>query len=310
MSIFITGMAGFIGYHLQEKLKEDYKIYGIDALNTKASKIRKNLIDNCKRKSIQEDFLKCFEEKPTVLIHLAAETGISKSLNNPALYFYQNVEGTFNALEQCRKYKIPFFIYASSSSVYEPNQEIMKEESPHENALSFYGTSKRASEVIVENYCKQYGITAIALRFFTVYGPWTREDMAAYKFMNAIKNQEIITLYNDGNVSRDFTYVQDIVDAIALLVEKIQEEKKGVHRIFNIGSGRPLSVKKYAASIAKYMKKELIFQSKPLPKNELKTTYADTSALEEYINFKPNFPFEKGIENMVKWFNENGGYDK
>lgn len=310
MSICITGIAGFIGYHLQKKLNETYSVYGIDDLTTNAANARKNFIGKYNKIAIQEDFLKDFEEKPEILIHLAAETGIAKSLDDPALYFHQNVEGTFNALEQCRKYKIPFFIYASSSSVYEPNQAIMHEKSPHENALSFYGTSKRASEILVENYCKQYGITAIGLRFFTVYGPWTREDMAAYKFMKAIKNEEIITLYNDGNVSRDFTYVQDIVDAMALLVEKIKEEKKAAHRIFNIGSGRPLSVRKYAETIAKYMHKGLKFQSKPLPENELEATYADTTALEKYINFKPNFPFEKGIENMVNWFMENGVYDK
>jgi UDP-glucuronate 4-epimerase len=233
---------------------------------------------------------------------LAAETGIAESLINPDLYFNQNVKGTFNVLEQCRKNGVKYLIYASSSSVYEPNLFQMNEESPHNQQLSFYGTSKKMTETMVENYCRQYGMIAIGLRFFTVYGSWTRPDMAAYKFMNAINNDQSIFLYNEGNVYRDFTHVSDIVHSISLLTERIIQEKDGSHKIFNIGYGTPISIIDYAEEIAKKLNKKIVFTSKDLPKNELERTHCDNSKLEKYIKYKPECPLEKGIVEMTDWF--------
>lgn len=303
--IIITGVAGFIGFHLWNKLQTIYQVSGIDSIQNNASQRRFNLLDNIQATSIHSNFLDEMEVKPKIVVHLGAETGIAGSLLNPQLYFHQNIEGTFNVLEQCRKNGVKYLIYASSSSVYEPNQAVMAENSPHSNQLSFYGTSKRMTEVMVENYCKQFGMVAIGLRFFTVYGSWTRPDMAAYKFMRAIQANEAITLYKDGNVFRDFTHVSDITNAIALLCSKITSEKKGFHEIFNIGYGAPVSVKTYAETIAKHLNKELKFINKPLPSNELEATHSNCSKLETYIQYKPSCSINEGIEEMTNWFNHH-----
>ncbi len=305
-NILITGAAGFIGYHLQRSLTDFYQVQGIDSIvdDSTASKARAKNLSNIYQISIQDAFLSLIET-PKVVIHLAASTGISQSLNNPDLYLDNNVRGTFNVLEQCRKNGVKYLIYASSSSVYEPRHSIMNEMSPHDNQLSFYGTSKHMMEIMVENYCRQFGMVAIGLRFFTVYGSWTRPDMAAYKFMQAIEEGNQVTLYNDGNIYRDFTHVSDIVSSIKLLIEKIKTEKTGSHQVFNIGYGNPISVKKYAELIAKNLDKPLKIESKPLPKNELTSTHSDTSKLSSYINYKPIYPIEEGVKEMTDWFRES-----
>lgn len=305
-NILITGIAGFIGSHLTKQLSESNRVYGIDSLgpDKPASKQRANFIQLIQQKSIHSPFLEVLDEKPDIVIHLAAETGIAGSLTNPALYFHQNVEGTFNVLEQCRKNGVKYLIYASSSSVYEPNQSVMSETSPSEKQLSFYGTSKRMMELMIENYCQQFGMIAIGLRFFTVYGSWTRPDMAAYKFMQAIDEDKSITLYNEGKVYRDFTHVSDIVQSIERLTEKIRHEKPGFHQVFNIGYGAPSSVKEYATLIAKKLGKELKTKEAPLPPNELKATHSNTSKLEQYIGYKPICSMEEGIIEMTDWFKE------
>ncbi len=303
-SIFITGGAGFIGYHLQKHLEKKHHIEAIDLLekNNAAAQIRSSKLGNISQADINDEFLSNTKMKPQVMIHLAAETGISGSLNNPKKYLKTNIDGTFNVLEQCRKNGVKHLIYASSSSVYSPNQAEMHENSVTESQLSFYGTSKKMGEIMIENYCKQFGINAIGLRFFTAYGSWTRTDMAAYKFMKAIEAEQPITLYNQGNIFRDFTHVSDIVKSIELLIEKIQLEPIGTHQIFNIGYGSPISVKKYAELIAQNLNKELIYQTASLPKNELESTHSSTLKLENYINYKPQCSIEEGIKEMTDWF--------
>ena len=307
MNILITGIAGFIGTHLNKQLSKFNLVFGLDSLSAEkpASVQRCKLNQNIQKASIHDSFLDNLQTKPDIVIHLAAETGISKSLTNPEIYFHQNVVGTFNVLEQCRKNGVKYLIYASSSSVYESNQAEMSENSPHDHQLSFYGTSKRMTELMIENYCQQFGITAIGLRFFTVYGSWTRPDMAAYKFMQAIDSGKSITLYDEGNVYRDFTHVSDIVRSIELLTEKIRDEKPGFHQIFNLGFGSPYSVKEYATYIANHLNKPLIVTSEKLPSNELKATHSNTNKLEQYIGYKPSCTMEQGIIEMTNWFKEN-----
>lgn len=302
--VFITGTAGFIGSHLRKELQQYAELSGMDNLQSVASRQRSAHFGAVCENSIHTNFIDHASTKPDILIHLAAETGISGSLNNPAHYFHQNVEGTLNVLEQCRKNGVNHLIYASSSSVYEPNQSIMHEDSPHDKQLSFYGTSKRMTELMVDNYCRQFGITAIGLRFFTVYGSWTRTDMAAYKFMKAIQQGNPVTLYNQGNVFRDFTHVSDIVTSIRLLTDKISSEHSGTHRIFNIGNGAPVSVQHYAELIARNLDKPLHIQHAALPSNELESTYSDTSKLENYIGYKPICSIEQGIQEMTNWFKD------
>ena len=307
MNILITGIAGFIGTHLNKQLSKFNLVFGLDSLSAEksASVQRCKLNQNIQKASIHDSFLDNLQTKPDIVIHLAAETGISKSLTNPEIYFHQNVAGTFNVLEQCRKNGVKYLIYASSSSVYESNQAEMSENSPHDHQLSFYGTSKRMTELMIENYCQQFGITAIGLRFFTVYGSWTRPDMAAYKFMQAIDSGKSITLYDEGNVYRDFTHVSDIVRSIELLTEKIRDEKPGFHQIFNLGFGSPYSVKEYATYIANHLNKPLIVTSEKLPSNELKATHSNTTKLEQYIGYKPSCTMEQGIIEMTNWFKKN-----
>lgn len=301
-TILITGAAGFIGSHLQNILKPDFHLLGMDVLATRASIQRAQMFPDLIKASVHGSFLDDLTSKPDLVIHLAAETGIPASLQNPELYFRQNVEGTFNVLEQCRKNGVKYLIYASSSSVYSPNQVKMTETARHDHQLSFYGTTKRMAEILVENYCKQFGITAIGLRFFTVYGSRTRTDMAAYKFMNAIQRGNAVTLYNNGEVYRDFTHVSDVVKSIKKLAKKIITEPEGSHQIFNIGYGNPISVKQYAELIAKNLEKDLIVQSALLPENELPSTHSDCTKLADYINYRPVCGIEEGIKEMTDWF--------
>lgn len=303
--IFLTGGAGFIGFHLQQYLKTKHNFIAIDLLaeNNIAANKRAKLLGNVLQQNINTAFLDELTNKPDVLIHLAAETGISGSLNNPQIYFDTNVAATFNVLEQCRKNKVKYLIYASSSSVYSPNQKLMTEDGDTNNQLSFYGTTKKMSEVMIENYCKQLGITAIGLRFFTVYGSFTRPDMAAYKFMKAIKNKQPITLYNNGNVFRDFTHVSDIIKPIDLLIDKIKTEPLGTHKIFNIGNGSPISIQHYAQLIADNIGEKLLVNYEPLPANELPSTHSSTQELEQYIGYKPSCKIADGVKEMTTWFN-------
>lgn len=304
LSILISGGAGFIGYHLQEHLRKLYGVQVFDLLLSKnyATCKRASNIPNIIQGNILDNFIDNIPSKPDMLIHLAAETGIPESTNDPKKYLETNVMGTFNVLEQCRKNGIKRLIYASSSSVYSPNQEIMFENSNTHTQLSFYGTTKKMAELMVENYCKQFGITAIGLRFFTVYGSWTRPDMAAYKFMKAIHSNQPITLYNNGQIYRDFTHVSDIVKSIELLIEKMNSEPLGFHKIFNIGYGKPITVKRYADLIAENFNLPLVTQSAELPLNELLYTHANIDELYKYIGYSPMCSPEIGIKEMTDWF--------
>jgi UDP-glucuronate 4-epimerase len=303
-SILITGGAGFIGYHLQQQLQHKHHVTGIDLLvqPSPAVNLRSKQLKQISHSSIHDNFIDTMEVKPDVVMHLAAETGIAGSLHHPQRYYETNVSGTFNVLEQCRKNGVKYLIYASSSSVYAPNQAVMREDSDTGRQLSFYGTTKKMTEVMIENYCAQFGITAIGLRFFTVYGSFTRPDMAAYKFMQAIEEGNKIILYNTGQVMRDFTHVSDIVKSIELITHKIVTEKPATHRIFNIGFGQPASVLHYAELIAELMNKPISLDFKPLPPNELLSTHSNSDKLFRYIDYRPQVTLHEGIKEMTDWF--------
>ncbi len=302
VKVLITGGAGFIAYHLQKQCSEKFDVWSFDVLDalTASQLARVTNLKNIYNHNIHQPFIN--QQTPDVVIHLAAETGISGSLTHPEKYFNTNVAGTLNVLEQCRLNGVQYLIYASSSSVYAPNQSVMQEDANTQNQLSFYGTTKKMSETLIENYCKQFGITAIGLRFFTVYGSFTRVDMAAYKFMQAIERGDEVTLFNQGNVYRDFTHVSDVVTCIEKLVNHIQKEPMGSHQVFNIGYGSPVSVSHYAQLIAQSLNKPLRTTFKPLPANELISTHSDTSKLQQYIGYRPACRIEDGILEMTDWF--------
>jgi UDP-glucuronate 4-epimerase len=311
--VLITGVAGFIGFHLARKLQPTNEVFGLDfgyqnenTLNGIRLKYLGNQIkfietDIRNRKKLSNTIKKV---KPDIVIHLAGCTGIATSKTNPDLYFDTNVTGFYNLLTVCRELNLTKVIYASSSSVYnESEKSIGKESDILENQKSFYGTTKRTDELIASNFAYQFEMQLIGLRFFTVYGSWVRSDMAAWKFMNALLNNHQIVLFNNGKVYRDFTHVSDIVKAIELLITKtLSFPSENGHQLFNIGSGFPVSVYDYLSLIAKNIGKNPNFISMPLPENELSFTHSDTSKLFKFINFKPQCSLESGVFEMTEWF--------
>lgn len=300
-NILLTGASGFIGFHLMKKLSANCKLFGLDLLTeNSASFHRSQLQDNIQKKDIRSTL--DLDVKCDTLIHLAAETGIANSNESPQNYLEQNVKSTLNILEYCRKNQINQLLYASSSSVYEPSSQALNENAPCDNQLSFYGKTKKVCEELVDFYCKTHNIKAIGLRFFTVFGSWTRPDMAAYKFMTAIEKGNPISLYNNGKVYRDFTHVSEVINAIEALLKKWDEIETGEHKIFNVGKGEPISIKTYAETIAYCMQKELTYISKKLPSNELVHTHCDNSKLKNFVKYSEGLNFKEGIEEMVNWF--------
>lgn len=302
--IIITGASGFIGYHLMNQLELSHQLFGLDLNQANSASI----IRSQKLRSIQQldiNSMSSIDFMPDTVIHLAAETGIAPSIDQPLKYLKTNVQGTLNLLEYCRKNRINQFIYASSSSVYEPSTEPLNENSPCEHQLSFYGKTKKMCEELVNYYCCKYKMKAIGLRFFTVYGSWTRPDMAAYKFMHAIKKGAPINLYNKGKVHRDFTHVSKVTGVIDALLSKWDDLLNGQHEILNVGNGTPISIEAYAEAIAQAMKMKANYTYSKLPENELQHTHCDCSKLDSFISYEKGFAFKEGIEEMVQWFKSN-----
>jgi UDP-glucuronate 4-epimerase len=316
--ILITGVAGFIGSHLYKLLSSKYELIGIDNLsafsnydikiqrlknifgnNAKDNKFQQ--IDICDKLALEKLFL---ENNFDAVIHLAAMTGVRQSIHNPEIYEQTNVNGFLNILEACRKFNVKQLIYASSSSVYGGNKEIpFKETAPIENLLNYYAITKRMNELAAENYANLYDINAVGLRFFTVYGPWTRPDMATYTFIKNISEGKAITLFDAGNLQRDFTYVDDITTAIELILNKMfLNENQQKHQLFNIGGGQPILVKEYVALISSLMNKKAIIVNAPMNNEEMKITYADATKLYDFINFRPTISSLDGLKKTVDWY--------
>ncbi|MFM6935222.1 MAG: NAD-dependent epimerase/dehydratase family protein [Flavobacteriales bacterium] len=301
--IFITGGAGFIGFHLQSALSQHHEVRAmdlLDPLNTMSNR-RAELLGEISKSDIRQSFLTA-STTPDIFIHLAALTGISRSAIDPSAYLEVNVNGTLNALKQAQQSGVKYFIYASSSSVYTPSEGAVTEDSDTSRPLSFYGATKKMSEILVENYCRQHGMIAIGLRFFTVYGSWTRTDMAAFKFLTSIDQGSEVTIYQPNQLQRDFTHVSDIVQGIEHLIEILPNFPEGTHEIFNIGCGHPVFVQDFAQLIAKNLGKELRMKAGILPVNEVLSTHADTRKLTLYTGFKPQVSVEEGVAELVRWY--------
>jgi UDP-glucuronate 4-epimerase len=314
----LTGVAGFIGSHLYKKLMQNHHVIAIDNLtdfsNYEIKQRRAKALfgerlehPNFFFQNIndRESLAKLFEtENFDAVVHLAAMTGVRESIKKPSIYEQVNVNGFLNILEACRNFGVNRLIYASSSSVYGGNQEIpFKETVPIENLLNFYAVTKRMNELAAENYANLYGINSFGLRFFTVYGPWTRPDMATFSFIKNISEGNPITLFNKGNLQRDFTYVDDIVFSINLLLDKLLSEPiKEKHMIFNVGEGQPIIIKDFVAVLEKHLKKKAILEFAPMNKEEMVCTFADCEKLFGYTGFKPQTSIEEGLKKTVDWY--------
>ncbi len=318
--ILITGCAGFIGFSmcklLLSKKNIKFDIVGVDNLNNyydpklkkdrlKILKKNKNFsffkIDICNSKRVNKLF---YNKKFDIVIHLAAQAGVRYSVQFPKKYFDSNLLGFFNILDASKNNKIKHFLYASTSSVYGNNKNFPLEESEStDSPLSFYAATKKSNEVLSHSYSYIYNLPTTALRFFTVYGPFGRPDMALFKFTKNILNNKKIELFNNGNHTRDFTYIDDVCESIFKLMDKIPKDKIK-YRVVNIGSNNPQSLKKYISIIRDNLKKDVKVKNLPLQKGDIKKTHASNNKLIKLIKRKPKITIEEGIKSFIKWYNK------
>lgn len=328
MKVLITGIAGFIGSNLAKKLKEKgHDVFGIDNLNDyysvelKQDRLSVFLNNEFKNYEINlEDYeavKKVFEqEKPEVVINLAAQAGVRYSLENPFTYIQSNVNGFMSILEACRHNDVKNLIYASSSSVYGANTSLPFSTSDNiDHPISLYAATKKSNELMAHTYSHLFNLPTIGLRFFTVYGPWGRPDMALFKFTKNILNNEPIDVYNNGNMMRDFTYVDDIVEAISRLVERPAQPNKewsgdnpspdssyAPYKVYNIGNNAPVKLMKFIEAIENRTGIEAKKNFMELQAGDVPQTYANVDDLFRDINFKPQTNIQDGVNNFVDWY--------
>ncbi len=329
MKILITGTAGFIGFHLANSLlSEGFKVHGYDGLtdyydvtlkNKRRSVLCKNLNfnetigmleDDKKLETLAEEF------QPNIIIHLAAQAGVRYSLENPRSYINSNIVGTFNIMEVARKYNINHLLMASTSSVYGANTNMpFSENDKADSQLTIYSATKKANESMAHSYSYLWKIPTTMFRFFTVYGPWGRPDMALFKFVSAILNDKPIDIYNNGDMYRDFTYIDDLVHGIKLLMKtspKISSKnndnndhsKVAPFRIVNIGNSEKIKLLDFIETIERIVGKKAIRNYMPMQMGDVPATWADASLLKNLTNYNPQTNFEDGIANFVDWYRQ------
>ncbi len=322
MTILITGAAGFIGYHLADRLLQlGYDIYGIDNLNDyydvglkqqRLSQLRKYQNFHFKRLDLgdRQATAELFQNHDfAVVIHLAAQAGVRYSIEHPHAYLDSNLAGFLNILEGCRHSRIQHLVYASSSSVYGANTKIpFAVEDAVDHPISLYAATKKANELMAHTYSHLYQIPTTGLRFFTVYGPWGRPDMAYFKFAQAIAQGKPIDVYNFGKMQRDFTYIDDIVEGIVRVMQKIptgssdQANASAPYSLYNIGNNHPVELMQFIAILEQAMGRSAIKNFLPMQPGDVPITYADVDALAEAVGFAPQTPLAVGIENFVRWY--------
>ena len=317
MTILITGSAGFIGYHVSKKLLNlNYKIIGLDNINNyydiklkkkrlinlkKNKKFAFNKIDLCNYSKLNNLIKK---NKIKIIIHLAAQAGVRNSIKNPKNYFKSNLEGFFNILEVSRNNRIKHLIFASTSSVYGENKKFpLNENDKTDHPLSFYAATKKSNEVMAHSYSHIYKLPCTGVRFFTVYGPFGRPDMALYKFTNNIVKNKLIDLFNYGNHQRDFTYIDDVVDGVVSLIKKFPK-KNTPYEIFNIGNGKSKKLIDYLKYIEKYLLKNAKIRKLPLQNGDIIKTHSNIKKLKNFTNYKPKTDIDLGISKFIEWFKD------
>ena len=327
MKILITGVAGFIGMHTAYSfLINKHEVVGVDNLNDyydvglKKARLKQLKLLNMSFKFFKVDLtnynkvLKIFNENNfDIVINLAAQAGVRYSISNPDMYLKSNIDGFFNILECCRINQVSHLIYASSSSVYGSNNETtFSENNDTSHPLSFYGATKKANEVMAHSYSHVYNLRVTGLRFFTVYGPWGRPDMALFLFTKSILSNTPIKVYNKGQMIRDFTYIEDVVKAIMGIACKVIEvssikgcnnnETNPNYKLFNVGNGNPINLLDYISLLEEILEKKANKVFLPLPIADTIRTSSDNKLLEDFIDFKPNTSIKKGVTNFVKWY--------
>ncbi len=329
MKILVTGVAGFIGFHVAKSLlKKGYSVIGVDNLNEyydvslKKSRLS-NLYDISKVAANEFYFYKidlvdfndlknCLKKnKIDHIIHLAAQAGVRYSIENPQAYVSSNIIAFTNILEVSKMFSIKHLLYASTSSVYgASHQSPFKEEQRVDYPIQFYAATKRANELMAHSYSHLFSIPTTGLRFFTVYGPWGRPDMALFKFTKGIIEDTPIQLFNNGNHTRDFTFVSDVASSVIALIEKypgkIKQEKllndQVPYRILNIGNSAPIKLMKYVELIENSLNKKAKIEKLDLQPGDIPDTNADTTLLYQLIGSRPKTDVEKGVREFVKWY--------
>jgi UDP-glucuronate 4-epimerase len=336
MTVLVTGAAGFIGYHLSRRLLElGTPVVGFDNVNpyydpslkrarlaqlealavatsTPFKLIEADLED-------QEAVEAAFQHhKPQKVVNLAAQAGVRFSMENPATYIQSNLVGFGHILEGCRHHGVQHLVYASSSSVYGGNTNLpFSERQGVDHPVSLYAASKKANELMAHAYSHLYGLPATGLRFFTVYGPWGRPDMALFLFTKAMLSGEPIQVFNNGQMVRDFTYIDDIIESLVRLLEKPAARDPAFdpahpnpatswapHRVFNIGNSNPTPLMSYIEALETALGISAVKQLLPMQPGDVPATAADTSALEAWTGFKPNTPVKEGVASFVAWYRE------
>ncbi|MEN8826620.1 MAG: NAD-dependent epimerase [Wenyingzhuangia sp.] len=335
MKILVTGAAGFIGYHLSELLlNKGHQVVGIDNLNDyydvnlKFSRLKElgidskkasgflNEVQSEKNKSFtfvrlsledREDINRLFEkEKFEVVCNLAAQAGVRYSIENPHAYVESNIVGYVNLLEACRSNHVKHLVYASSSSVYGLNSAVpFSTKDKVETPISLYAASKKSNELMAHTYSHLFGFATTGLRFFTVYGPWGRPDMAAYLFADGISQDKPIKVFNHGKMERDFTYVGDIVEGVVRIIEgevETRKEKKELYKVYNIGNNKSVKLLDFIKNIERNLGKEAEKVMMDIQPGDVEKTWAEVSDLIKDYDYQPNTTVEQGVDRFIDWY--------
>lgn len=322
MAVLVTGVAGFIGYHVAQALLErGERVLGVDNLNDyyevalKEARLARlevrpgfsfRRLDIADRESIQA--LIAADSGIDRIVHLAAQAGVRYSLINPYVYIHSNIEGHLVLLEAARRLpSLRHFVYASSSSVYGGNRDMpFSTRDRTDHPVSLYGATKKAMEVISDSYAAMYGLPLSGLRFFTVYGPWGRPDMAAFIFTRKILSGEPIPVFNHGDMRRDFTYIEDIVAGTVNCLDRppVAEAGSGRHRLYNLGNHRPERLLDFIATLEAALDRKAVIDLLPLQQGDVKETYADIETSTRDLDFDPKTSIADGIPRFVAWFRE------
>ena len=330
--ILVTGAAGFIGYHLCEALiKQGYHVIGLDNINDyydvnlkyarlqelgiqkKAATVFAEITQSTLHGSSMQFIRLHLEDREALpklfktfnfdmVCNLAAQAGVRYSIENPEAYIDSNVTGFLNVLECCRRHNVKRLVYASSSSVYGNSDDTpFKETANVDQPISLYAATKKSNELMAHTYSHLYNIETIGLRFFTVYGPWGRPDMAMFLFTDAIVKNKPITVFNNGNLSRDFTYIQDITTGVVNTLVK-DSKNDSLYKLYNIGNGKPVQLLDFIESLEKALDISAIKKMLPMQAGDVNQTFADTSCLEHDYNYKPQITVNQGINEFVSWY--------